>query len=224
MDNNLKTYLEKQIQEYQQESESKKALYGDMMEQIEECKSQIRSLKAKEDVGFSLLSPISVDSAFRQQTDRLKEQMDSFEKQKEKYRKDILFCEKKIKEIKTQLEEYEKTAVQPEDVPEKDTAAEIHADEKLKVHNTTDSDKNLEYPKQESASKEIYDVNITDVNISKKEKADLNENKQEQLISRNDITYILHKLADIKGYVNVDRLRCRLEIEQLEEKLQNFLL
>ena len=135
-----------------------------------------------------------------------------------------MFCEKKIKEIKTQLEEYEKTAGQPEDVSEKEAAAEIHDEEEQKVHNTTNSDKNLESPNQESASKEIYDVNITDVDISKEYKADLSENKQDQLISRDDLTYILHKLADIKGYVNVDRLRCRLEIEQLEEKLQNFLL
>ncbi len=186
--NNLKVYLERQIKEYQEESENRKALYADLLEHIEECKSQIRSMKSKEDPGFSMLSPIPVESAYQSRIERTKAQQEAFEKQKEKYLSDIRFYDSKIQEMQSQLEAYQETA-----------AAQTEPSEK-----TVSGIKPSEKPVEERTSQ--------DAPVS-----------QPAGISRENGVYLLRKLSEIKGYLNVDRMRCCLEIEQLEGYLDHLL-
>lgn len=197
MDNNLKTYLEDQIKEYREESESLKNLYGDMMEHIEECKVQIRSLKAKEDVGFSMLSPISVDSTYRQQIDRIQDQLETFEKQKDKYKNDIQFYDGKIEEIQLQLEAYEQQFLQSDQQSQKEQSYDVDTADSstvdIETHGTYDSKAEAMDQKTEIRS------------------------ENETMWSRQDAEYVLHKLSEIKGYLSVDLLRSQLEIDQLTQ-------
>ena len=184
--NNLETYLEKQMKEYTEECESMKAMYVTLMEHIKECKSQIHSLKAKEDIGFSLLSPIPVKSAFQTQSIRIEGQLEAYEKQREKYIKDIRFYESKIEEMKEQLAAYRKNEKTKKDGNMQ--SMEVAVAE-------------VAYEKRELKEKTICD--------NQKEKANYN--------------YIAHKISEIKGYLDVDIMRSKMEIQRLEHYISNLI-
>ena len=240
-DNNLKTYLEDQMKEYREESESLKALYGDILEHIEECKLQIKSLKSKEDTGFALLSPISVDSTYQQQIDRIKDQMEAFEKQKDKYKNDIRFYDKKIQEISDQLEEFEKQVQSLPETPASEEAPSPRPQEPIMEQaqfvglqemqpqeiqpNLTKTDNLQTHVERGAVNSGISYMKVTDANIIGTERKNKSGEDPEgkNLLDHKEIESVLQKLSDIKGLVQMDPIRCRLEIDRLEKFLENML-
>ena len=216
-ENNLKEYLERQIKEYQEETESIKALYTDITAHIEECKKQIRSLKAKEDVGFSLLSPIAVDSAFQSQISRVASQQEAFEKQKEKYLSDLRFYEGKVQEMQTQLENYRNS-------------------ESLRIKAEAKAAEELERLQRESAAATSATAISTEparAGEAEQFRQPQPENTAEEPVApssaeqteeaRRQYTYILHKLTEIKGYLQLDGQRALLETDQLETYIRGLM-
>lgn len=210
-ENNLETYLEQQIKEYTSECESMKAMYMTLMDHIKECKTQINSLKAKEDVGFSMFSPIPVESAYQTQIIRMEGQLEAYEKQREKYVKDIRFYEAKIEEMESQLEEYRSS-----ESVRKET---IMQDMEIAATDILRDNCNFE----ECSFSENNDLSSMDEqNLEKVKELQLLCDSQKEK-ERANYDYIAHKIAEIKGYINVDIMRSKMEIERLEQYLKNLM-
>ncbi len=100
----LQMYLEGQIREYSEMCDTLRAYYSQNMEKIETCKTDVRIMRSREDSGFALLSPISIESSFQVEIAQAQEKQELLEKQNEKYLRDIRFYEGKIREMEEQLE------------------------------------------------------------------------------------------------------------------------
>lgn len=231
--NNLKTYLQKQMMEYEEECRNKKALFEDLLAHIEDCKSQIDDLNDKEDRRYTMLSPIAVESPYKTQIVRIEGQLETYEKQKEKYLSDIRFYEMKIQEIEMQLEAYEKNEAKQEihteaadssdeqaDLP---VASENQADTAVKTKQSYDTKELLEQLEQIEFLQRQTEALQNQIALLKEE---LEQQKAESealhmQINRRQTSQkgLSDKIRVIKGYVTMDPLRAKLELERLEKEL-----
>ncbi|MFQ9984393.1 MAG: hypothetical protein ACLRVS_00625 [Lachnospiraceae bacterium] len=114
LSNNLEEYFEQQIQEYSDMCDSLNNFYEKNTAAIQECHETIAKLQEKEDAGFQLFSPITIDSESKEQIIQTRARQEMYEKQNEKYMHDIQFYEEKLKEMKEQLEFYREQQIKKE--------------------------------------------------------------------------------------------------------------
>lgn len=237
-ENNLMVYLKKQMEEYQQECESSKALYADLLEHIEECKDQIRQQQQMQDPGFRMLSPLADEETEDQAIARLKEQIAGYEKQKLKYLQEIRFYEDKITEMQEQLDKFEENEAENQKWKKKleEDHAELVAAARAAEAEEEEADDAL-YP-EEKADKTNTECTVKDEeDASKKAQQIINETACDQNESKNidseqkynnlenvsrggcidSYAFILKKLTEIKGYAQLDPRRCKIELERLTE-------
>ena len=102
--NSLEKYLESEIERLQKDIENRKSRHYVNQKIIEECQERIRDYRDKEDSVFNLLSPVSIESSYKDQIDSENRVIEQTNEENLKLIAEIAECNEKINEIRKQLQ------------------------------------------------------------------------------------------------------------------------